>query len=114
MTDDKEIRATITPGYPAINAVRIYEQSWSAKVAIDHSDVPYQIVVKTLQDPCIVCESATTPGSLVFVNTMDTNSHGHALRVPIKPYADGTATFKSAYYSSAKSHGTEIWKRGDA
>lgn len=113
-SSDPTIKQVVASGYPRLTQVRIYQQSWDQKVAIDHSDVPYDAVLRTIKDPCMVCESKTTPGSLVLVNTQDTNPHGHVLRVPIKPYGNGTATFKSAYYSSATSHGTVIWNRGDA
>lgn len=113
MSDDRTIREVVTTGCSLVTTVRIYEQSWSAKVALDHGDVSYTSVIKTLEDPCVVCESKTQPGSLVFVNQVDTNQHGHALRVPVKVYADGTGTFKSAYYSGASSHGKVVWSRGD-
>ncbi len=113
MTEDRQIRQIVLTPSRLVKEVRIYEQSWSAKVAIDHSDVPYDLVIQTIEDPCVICESKTQPSSLVLINELRPNLGGAVLRVPVKVYPDGTGTFKSAYYSGAASHGAVVWRRGD-
>ena len=114
MTGSRDIKDVILSGAPSIvKRVNIYTQSWDDKVVLDHPGIDYSLVIKTIVDPCHVAASNTRPGSYVFVNEVDINSDGEQLRVPVKVYSTAVGTFKSAYYSPAKSHGTVVWRRGD-
>ncbi len=93
--------------------ITLYKHTWEDHISAGHAEVDFFHVKNAIDNPCYVCASATVPGSLVLVNEVDTNESGHALRVPIKPDGANNNIVTTAYYSSAKSHGTIIWTRGD-
>lgn len=105
--------ARVSPAPSKVSGnVTLYKHTWENHIEVFHPDVGFFPVKNTMDDPCYICTSATTPGSLVLVNEKDTNGAGDALRVPIKPDGDHNIV-TSAYYSNAQFHGTVIWKRGD-
>ena len=93
--------------------VVLYDHTWVDHISTKHSDVPLHEIHTTMLDPCEVCTSKTTGGSLIMVNTNAVNEHGDQLRVPVKPQPNGTNIVTSAYYGMTP-HGPVIWKRGDA
>lgn len=97
---------------PILTKVIMTAASW-AHIKSGHPEVPYEQVVEAITDPCHVTESRTGPGTYLLINTFATNSEGQELRVPVKPFGDGTAVVKTAYYGNASSHGTIVWSRGD-
>lgn len=98
-------------GVPAVlTEVRLREVTWH-HIRSDHSDVPYQAIVETIEDPCIICQSKTRSDSVVLVNTFSLNQHGHPLRVPVAVKGGGVGWVSSAYYSASSTHGPVIWKR---
>jgi hypothetical protein len=92
--------------------ITLHKHTWELHIATGHPDVEFGHVRDTLNDPCTICASVTTPDSLVLVSGINTNQYGDALRVPIK-LVGGNHIVTSAYYSSASSHGKIVWKRGD-
>jgi hypothetical protein len=104
----------IKSGVPTlVTSVTLVASTWVEHIKILHSDVTYDALVQTVEDPCIVAESKTVSGDLVFVNTFAYNAAGEVLRVPIVLHGDGTGTVKTAYFSGSTSHGKVIWTRGD-
>lgn len=113
MSKPPVLYARVSPAPSKVSGnLTLYKHTWENHIEPFHPDVGFFPVKNTMDDPCFVCASATTPGTFVLVNERDANEFGDVLRVPIKP-DEGHNIVTSAYYSDAKSHGQVIWKRGD-
>ena len=96
-----------------VTTVILRQTTWVQHIAARHTDVVYDHVVAAVPYPCLVTQSNTVVGDIVFVNTFAYNAAGDVLRVPVVLHGDETGTVKSAYFTSASSHRKILWERGD-